>query len=218
MTSTVRTTSTRAATLLVLLASAYVALQMIADISSLKLTEVAGFAVDGGTLVYPLTFTVRDLVHKAAGAKVARVLIVAAAAVNLFMAGVFWVVAEFPLLADSGPQSELFGDVLGPVWRIVFASILAEVVAELIDTEVYRGWVQRFGGRHQWGRVLSSNMVAIPVDSAIFVIIAFTGVVPASAVWEIFWVNVVVKGAVAVASVPLIYTVRVDRVVDDPGG
>ena len=40
----------QSATVLVLLASAYVALQMIADISSLKLTEVAGFAVDGGTL------------------------------------------------------------------------------------------------------------------------------------------------------------------------
>ncbi len=216
MTAATRTTSTRAATLLVVLASAYVALQMIADISSLKITEVAGFAVDGGTLVYPLTFTVRDLIHKAAGAYVARVMIIVAAAVNLFMAAVFWVVAELPLVADTGAQSELFGDVLGPVWRIVFASIIAEVVAELIDTEVYRGWVQRFGTRHQWGRVLSSNMVAIPIDSAIFVVIAFAGVVPTAAVWEIFWVNVIVKGAVAVASVPLIYTIRVDRVVDEP--
>jgi uncharacterized integral membrane protein (TIGR00697 family) len=212
---TIRPVSTRAAAVLALLASAYIALQMIADISSLKLTEVAGFAVDGGTLVYPLTFTVRDLIHKAAGAYVARVMIVAAAVVNLFMAAVFWIVSEFAVLADSGPQSELFGDVLGPVWRIVFASILAEVVAELIDTEVYRSWVQRFGGRRQWGRVLSSNAVAIPIDSAIFVIIAFVGVIPAADVWEVFWVNVAVKGAVTVASIPLIYTIRTPALVDD---
>ncbi|HUU61979.1 MAG TPA: VUT family protein, partial [Acidimicrobiia bacterium] len=67
-----------------LLAAAYVAVQMLSDISSLKITEVAGFSMDAGTLVYPFTFTLRDLVHKVAGKQVARALIVAAAAINLF--------------------------------------------------------------------------------------------------------------------------------------
>ncbi len=62
--------------------------------------------------------------------------------------------------------------------------------------------------------MLSSNGVAIPIDSAIFVTIAFLGVAPAADVWEIFWVNVVFKGIVTVASVPLIYLVRPPRVVE----
>ncbi len=198
----------RAAITVAVLASLYVAAQLLADVTSLKLTEVAGWSVDAGTLVYPITFTVRDLIHKAAGVRVARTMIAIAAALNLAMAGLFWVVAELPALDGVGPQTELFGAVLAPVWRIVFASIVAEVVAELIDTEVYRAWVARVGERWQWGRVLSSNAVAIPVDSALFVVIAFAGVAPAAEVWEIFWVNVAFKGAVTVASVPLIYTVR----------
>lgn len=107
-----------------------------------------------------------------------------------------------------GPQTELFGDVLAPVWRIVLASILAEVVSELLDTEVYAAWVRRFGERSQWGRVLSSNGVAVPVDSALFVMVAFVGVVPAGDAWEIFTTNVVVKGMVTLATIPLIYVVR----------
>ncbi len=206
--------ATRAATVLALLASLYVAAQMLADITSLKLTEVAGWTVDAGTLIYPITFTLRDLVHKVAGVRVARVMIVVAAGVNLAMAALFWLVAELPAVAGVGPQTELFGDVLAPVWRIVFASIVAEVIAELIDTEVYRNWVARFGEHKQWGRVLSSNAVAIPIDSALFVLIAFAGVAPAGDVWEIFWVNVVFKGIVTVASVPLIYTVRPRPLVD----
>ncbi|MFQ5948053.1 MAG: 2Fe-2S iron-sulfur cluster-binding protein [Acidimicrobiia bacterium] len=71
---------TRPAIILALLASAYLAAQMLADITSLKLTEVAGWSVDAGTLVYPITFTLRDLIHKIAGARVARAMIVAAAA------------------------------------------------------------------------------------------------------------------------------------------
>jgi uncharacterized integral membrane protein (TIGR00697 family) len=208
-------TANRTITLVAILASAYVAAQMISDVTSLKITEIAGFSVDAGTLVYPITFTVRDLIHKVGGAALARTVIVIAAVVNLFMAGLFWVVARLPAVPGVGPQTDLFGDVLSPVWRIVFASIVAEVVAQLIDTEAYSAWVRRFGARHQWGRVLASNAVALPVDSAIFVVLAFVGTVSATDAWEIFAVNVVVKGIVAVASIPLIYTVG-DRPADGP--
>ena len=84
---------------LALLASAYVAAQMLADIGSLKITEVAGFSMDAGTLIYPFTFTLRDLVHQVAGMQVARALIVAAAGINLFMAGFFWLVHRLPGVA-----------------------------------------------------------------------------------------------------------------------
>jgi len=167
--------------------------------------------MDAGTLVYPFTFTIRDLVHKVAGKQVARALILGAAAINLFMAGLFWVVDRLPALPGVGPQTDLFGAVLSPVWRIVFASILAEVVAELIDTEVYSRWVARFGERRQWGRVLASNAVAVPVDSAIFVLVAFAGVLSMGNVGETFLTNVVVKSVVTVVSIPWIYLVRPGR-------
>ncbi|MCP3977068.1 MAG: queuosine precursor transporter [bacterium] len=218
-TSTVRLSS-RGATVIALLAGAYVAAQMLADISSLRLVDLFGKAIDGGTFIYPITFTLRDLVHKVAGKKVARALIIAAAAINLFMAGLFWLVARMPLIEQSGLQSELFADVLGPVWRIVFASIIAEVVAELIDTEIYSAWVRRFGRDHQWGRVLASNAVALPIDSVIFAVIAFSGigplaaVVPGSVVAEIIWLNILFKGVVTILSIPLIYAFKPVPVVD----
>jgi uncharacterized integral membrane protein (TIGR00697 family) len=193
--------------LVALLSSAYVAAQLLADVSSLKITE----------LVYPFTFTLRDLVHKTAGVRVARALIVEAAAINVFMAGLFWVVHRLPVASGSGAPSELFGDVLAPVWRIVFASIIAEVVAEFIDTEVYSRWTGRFGDRLQWGRVASSNAVAIPVDSALFVAIAFIGVVPGADVWEIFATNVIVKGLITIVSIPWIYMVPSRRKEDLAG-
>ena len=191
-----------------LLATAYVAAQMLADVTSLKITEIAGFSMDAGTLVYPFTFTIRDLVHRVAGARVARALIVGAAVVNLAMAFLFWLVDQLPAVPGVGPQTDMFGQVLAPVWRIVFASILAEVVSELVDTEVYRWWARRFGERMLWGRVLASNGIAIPLDSGLFVLIAFSGVVPGADVWEILVTNVVVKGLVTVVSIPWIYAIR----------
>lgn len=188
-------------------AAAYIAAQMLADIASLKIVLVAGMSMDAGTFVYPITFTLRDLVHKTAGIKAARALIVTAAAVNLFMAGLFWFVAWLPGDPMAGDQ-EAFALVLAPVWRIVGASIAAEVIAELLDTEVYRFWIEHVTHRYQWARVLVSNGISVPLDSVVFAWGAFGGVLAAPVVWSIALANIIVKGATTLVSVPLIYAVK----------
>ncbi len=203
------TTSNRpsAATVIAILAGTYIAAQMMSDIASLKIITIFGRGVDAGTLVYPITFTIRDLIHKVAGKQVARTLIFTAAAINLAMAVLFWVVAQWSGDPSAGEQLA-FEELLAPVWRIVLASIVAEIVSEIIDTEAYERWVDRFGSKFQWGRVLSSNAIAIPIDSILFVTIAFVGDLPGSLIWEIFWLNVVFKGAVTLISLPWIYLVK----------
>ncbi|MDH5371624.1 MAG: queuosine precursor transporter [Acidimicrobiia bacterium] len=203
----------RAYRVLTIVVAAYIAAQLLADVASLRILSIGGLSVDGGTLIYPFTFTIRDLVHKTAGKQVARMLIFLAAAINLAMAGVFKLVAALPADLEVGTQAE-FGAVLAPVWTIVAASVIAEVIAELIDTEVYQRWVERFGERWQWGRVLASNAVAVPIDSALFVWLAFGGLLPGSeplataVLMSIFWANVFVKGAVTLVSIPWIYLVK----------
>lgn len=195
---------------LILVTAAYVAAQMLADIMSLKIVVFAGLSMDAGTLIYPLTFTLRDLVHKVAGRRGARMLIVAAAVINLVMAGLFWLVSIMPYDPAAGPQPN-WDAVLAPVWRIVLASIVAEIVAELTDTEVYHLWVTRVTRRFQWLRVLLSNVVSVPLDSLLFCWGAFGGVYAASVVWSIFVANVLLKGLVTLVSLPAIYIVRGDR-------
>ena len=139
--------------------------------------------------------------------KAARALVVTAAVLNLVMAGLFWLTANLPADLTVGPQ-ESFGRVLSPIWRIVFASIIAEVVSELVDTEGYRFWVERVTRKYQWARVLVSNSVSIPLDSLIFVWIAFGGTMPGVVVWSIFASNVIVKGLTTLVSLPGIYLVK----------
>ena len=195
----------RAVTALVVVTSGYVAAQILADVTSLRIVMIGNFSVDAGTLIYPVTFTLRDLVHRVAGIHAARVAIFMAAGINIFMGGLFWAASRLPADLTVGPQVE-FGRVLGPVWRIVLASIIAEVVSELVDGYGYTKWEQWFGERLLWGRVLLSNGIAIPTDSVLFVVIAFAAKVPAATLLSIFWANVLIKGVVTVGSIPLIYT------------
>jgi queuosine precursor transporter len=192
---------------------AYVGAQVIADVTSLKIGNVAGRAVDMGTFIYPITFTLRDVVHKALGKRAARTLVLTAAGVNVFMALYLQWAARAPSDASFalGPE---FSAVLAPLWRITFASILAEVASELADTEVYHWFVTKVTAGHQWARVAVSNAVSVPIDNVIFVVVAFGAIpgfedhpltLPWSAVWDIFVVNVTIKILVSVASMPLIY-------------
>jgi uncharacterized integral membrane protein (TIGR00697 family) len=197
----------------VLVIAGYIAAQMVADIASLKIGLVATLAVDMGTFIYPITFTLRDLVHKALGRRAARTLVVTAAVVNLFMA----VYLMWAARAPSDPSFTLgpeFSAVLAPLWRITVASIVAEVVSELVDTEVYHWFVTRVTTSHQWARVAVSNAVSLPLDNVLFVVLAFGAIpgfedhaltLPWPAVWDIFVVNLTVKAVVTAASVPLIY-------------
>ncbi len=191
----------------VVVIAAYVAAQVLADIGSLKIALVGGFSIDGGTFIYPLTFTLRDMVHKLLGRRSARTIIIATAGINLLMAGYFAFLSALPP-DPSWALQEAFAGVLTPVWRIVVASIAAEVFSELLDTEVYHLWVTRITRRYQWARVLLSNAFSIPVDSLIFCWGAFGGVLPAPIVWSIFWANVLVKGLTTLISLPAIYLVK----------
>ena len=190
----------------VVLVAAYIAAQMLSDIASLKIGIVAGFAVDMGTFIYPITFTLRDVVHKVLGKRNTQVLILSAGAINLLMAAYLMWAASVPGDPDWGLQAE-FSAILAPVWRIVLSSIVAEVFSELIDTEVYSWFVNKITRRHQWARVLTSNSLSVPIDNLIFSVGAFGWFLPWEIVWQIFFFNLVVKYAVTLVSLPLIYLV-----------
>ena len=148
--------------------------------------------------------------HKSLGRPAARAVIVAAAVINLLMAGLFafavWLQPD-----PTWPLQREFAAVLAPVWRIVVASIVAEVISEFADTEIYHLWITRVTRRYQWARVLVSNGISVPLDSLIFCWGAFGGQLPAVTVWSIFWANVLVKGAVTLLSLPGIYLVPETR-------
>ncbi len=199
---------------------AYAGAQVIAQVTSLKIGRVWGESVDMGTFVYPITFTLRDLVHKVAGRSAARTLILTCAGVNVFLAAYLAWTADVESDPAWGLGAE-YETLLGPIWRIVLASLAAMVISELIDTEVYHLFVTRITRRFQWLRVLVSNAVSVPVDNLVFALGAFAPVtllgtdgLPWATVWSIFWVNLWVKGLVSVASIPLIYASK-DRHLDD---
>ena len=185
----------------------YVVVQVLSNISSTKIANVFSLAVDGGTFLYPLAFTLRDLIHKRLGKSTTQSLIIISAVINIFTPIFFFMVAKLPP-DSSWAYNQDFANILSPVIRISLASIAAGVVAEFIDTEVYHLFVTRITKKYQWLRVLLSNSVSVPIDTLIFTAIAFLGVLDSKIIFDIIIFNCVVKYSVSVLSIPLIYMVK----------
>lgn len=194
----------------IVIIGSYIACQMISNIASVKIANVLNLAVDGGTFLYPLAFTIRDMSHKTIGKKNTQKLIIVSAIINIFTPIYFYIISNIP--ADSSWQfNEAFQLTLSPVLRISIASIVGSTVAELVDTEIYHFFVTKITKRYQWLRVLISNAFSIPVDNLLFVAIAFYGALPFEALVGIFVFNFFVKYAVTIISVPMIYLVKENK-------
>lgn len=126
--------------------------------------------VSVATFIFGITFTARDRVHSQLGRTNVYIMIGTAALLNLAVT--------------------LAG---GVEWRIVAASLIAIVLAETADTEIYQHFID-----NTWGmRVLKSNSVSIPLDSLLFNLIAFAGVFSNAEVASIIFGEIVFKAIVS---------------------
>lgn len=181
----------------------YIACELIANVTAAKPVDLGWLVVPAGVFVYALTFTLLDLINERLGKFRARQVIATAFCANLLLAFyaqlTVWLPA--PAFFDAQPA---FARVLGATPRIVLASLLAYLVAALVDAELFAWWRARVGG-YRWLRVFASNAVSTGVDSALFVTVAFAGTLPLG---SLIVGQYVVKMAVTLLSLPLIYLVR----------
>jgi len=196
--------------LIIAAATAYISLVIFANLGSLRIITIGGLTMDGGSLLYPFTFTVRDMLHKKAGATISKFTIWLAAAINLLLFAFIWLVAILPADLTVGPQKE-YAFVLVPGVRLVLASIVAMTISELLDTRIYSMVRHRWGSRKQWLRVILSNAFSVPVDTAIFLGIAFLGRYPLPVLGAMFLANLLIKYLVSLVSLGGIYLIKEDK-------
>ena len=180
----------------------YVACELIANVTAVKPIVLGRLVVPAAVFIYALTFTLLDLINERLGKYGARRVVATGFCANVLLAvyAQFTVWAPAPAFFDGDPA---VARVLGATPRVVVASLIAYLVSALVDAEIFAWWRARIGG-FRWLRVLASNTVSTAVDSAVFVTLAFAGVLPLG---PLIIGQYVVKMAVTVLSLPLIYLV-----------
>lgn len=175
-------------------------------LSGAKLISIFGRTIDAGIICYPLTFLFSDAISEVWGKKVARTVIWTGFAANLLMVFLIWVGGLLPASPEWWTDDAAYSDLLGSVPRIVFASMAAYLVSQHHDIFAFHFWKKKTRGRFLWMRNTLSTTVSQGLDTVVFGMIAFWGVVPAGVlIGEIIFAQYLIKLSVALLDTPFCY-------------
>lgn len=152
---------------------------LISNLAAIKLWNFFDIAVDGGVILFPLTYIVGDLIVEFYGKKIAKNIIFAGFLVNIIAIFVFYIVIALPPYEGWNMQSA-FSSVLGFTPRIILGSLIAYICSNLCNNYIFTKLKNSDGifASSFIARAIGSSAFAHIIDSSIFEIIAFIGVLP----------------------------------------
>lgn len=191
----------------------FVASLLTANIIAVKLIQIGPLVLPAGVVVFPISYILGDILTEVYGYKWARRAIWLGFVGNL-VAVIAIVLAGVLPAPPFWTDQAAFDTILGFAPRLLVASFVAYLVGEFANSTVLakmKIWTQ---GRHLWARTIGSTVVGQGLDSLVFIIIAFGGIMAPAAVITAILSQWLFKTAYEVLATPLTYLVvnRLKRV------
>lgn len=142
-----------------------------------------------GVLPYPVTFLCTDLISEIYGKKRASHLVWMGLGLNLWVMLILWIGGALPPEMEMDPATGLpaigthgrvFFEVRHLAFGAVAASMVAYLVAQLVDVHMFHFWKRKTGGKHLWLRNNGSTLVSQLVDTTAVILIThyYAGALP----------------------------------------
>lgn len=184
----------------------FVAILLISNVVSAKITSFWIFTLDAGTILFPFAYIFDDVLTEVYGYSKSRRIIWIGVGTNLLMAVIFMIVGAMPSAHDWHNQSA-YDAILGLTPRIVLASMVAYFFGEFSNSFVLAKMKIFTKGRYLWTRTIGSTLVGEFFDTMLFITIAFYGVLPTNVLVALLFSNYVFKVGVEVVFTPVTYWV-----------
>lgn len=181
---------------------------LISNIIASKIMMLGPWAVPAGVLVFPLAYILNDVITEVWGFSKARLIIWTGFAVNLLAVFFFSIGIVMPA-APFYEGQDAFATVLGNTPRIVAASLLAYLAGSFLNAWVMSRFKVMSRGKGFSARAIVSTLLGEGVDSAIFITVAFAGIVPFNALLTMILTQALVKTTFEIIVLPVtILTVK----------
>jgi hypothetical protein len=184
----------------------FVSVLIISNIVAVKLVSIGPLVLTAAFVLFPLSYIVADVLTEVYGYAVARRTIWIGFLCNLVAVAAIVVGGLIPA-ADFWDQQAAYDAILGYSVRLLLASFVAYLCGEFLNAFVLAKLKLRTAGRHLWLRTIGSTVVGQAVDSALFVVVAFGGVLPPEALIATMASQWAAKVLYETAATPLTYLV-----------
>ncbi len=175
-------------------------------LGDIKLWGASIFEISVGILPYPITFLITDLISEVFGKRKANQVVIAGIFASFFSLAIVYTASAVPATEWSPVSNSMFSDVFGNTIVAVFASMMAYLLAQFVDIQIYHFWKKLTKGKYLWLRNNFSTFSSQFIDTfTVVLLLCAFGEIP----WELFY-GLVISGFIfkifiAFLDTPLLY-------------
>ncbi len=176
---------------------------LVANVVAGKVVNLFGFIVPAAVVAYGITFLCTDVINEIWGKEEAQKAVKLGFKIQVASMILILLAIWLPPAIFAVDFNVAFKAVLGQNVRVVFASLTAYTISQAHDVISFNFWRNKTKGKHKWIRNNLSTLTSQIIDTAIFITIAFWGLVP-----NLLWMIVsqyVVKAVIALLDTPFFY-------------
>ncbi|MGS0741114.1 queuosine precursor transporter [Glaciimonas sp. GG7] len=162
-------------------------------------------------IFFPITYAFSNVLTEVYGYKITRLIIWCGFLCSAVVLLGFWAVVKVPAsevwMVNTNNAQSAYEVLFTAYARIFVASSIAYFLGEFINSMVLARLKVLTAGKHLYARVVGSTMAAVSVDSFIFCLIAFYGVMTNSSVFGIVITQITFKVIYEIVMLPLTYKI-----------
>lgn len=178
---------------------------IIANIQVTKSVELFGITATLGNVLFASIYLATDILNDRYGRQVAKKAVWLGFSSAIIMTILMTISLQFnPATNDIAQQS--LETLFGVVPRIVLGSIVAYIIGQYVDVYLFNLIKKRFSSdRTFFIRAYGSTVFSSIIDTALFTLIAFTGLMPRNVLFEIFITTYIFKLLSTILNIPFGY-------------
>jgi len=184
----------------------FVTCLLISNIIAVKVGAFGSLFLPVAVVIFPISYIFGDVLTEVYGYARARQVIWTGFACNLLAVVAIWLGGQIPA-APFWTEQAAYDAILGFTPRLLLASFLAYLVGEFLNSFVIAKLKLATGGKHLWLRTIASTLLGQLADSAIFILVAFTGVFPTADMVTLTVTQWLFKSSYEALATPLTYLV-----------
>lgn len=163
---------------LIIITALLITCYLTANIMAVKLVEIFGVTwFDAGTITFPLTYMLGDVLTEVWGFKTAKKVIYLAFVCNVILVIATYIGTLLPAPSDLVDVNNAYTIIFSYTPRILFASLIAFILGSLSNAWTLEAIKKITGEKWLFIRTIMSSAVGYIFDTVFFVFIAFFGTV-----------------------------------------
>ncbi len=151
----------------------FVVMLLVTNIVTIKYCALGPFTLTAGAFTYPFTFLFLDLITEIFGKYYAKIVVWIGLGANIFLLGIIIFIIHLPIHAQSPISQIAFEQFFSFMPNLVISSIVAYIIAQLLDIYLFCTIKKYTGKKYLWFRNNISTFLSQVVDTLLFGFLAW---------------------------------------------